>query len=52
MRQHKTTTDDDVSLLLRELSIFGHAQPLSNETQLLMRQKIQSLVIRAGTPAT
>lgn len=50
MRQNKTTTDDDVSFLLRELSIFGHAQPLSNETRLLMRRKIQSLIVWAGTP--
>jgi hypothetical protein len=51
MRQNKTTTDDDVSFLLRELSIFGHAQPLSNETRLLMRRKILSLIIWAGIPA-
>jgi hypothetical protein len=51
MRRDKVTTDKDVSFLLRELSIFGYAQPLSNETRLLMRRKIQSLIIWTGTPA-
>ncbi|KAM4064310.1 PIF1-like helicase [Hirsutella rhossiliensis] len=47
MRETRTTSDPDISLLLRELSIFGHAQPLSNESRLLMRRKIQALDIRA-----
>ena len=51
MRGTRTTSDPDVSVLLRELSIFGHAQPLSNESRLLMRRKIQALDIRAGMPA-
>jgi hypothetical protein len=51
MRETRTTTDADVAFLLRELSIFGHAQPLSNETRLLMRRKIQAMNIWAGTPA-
>ena len=51
MRETRATTDSDISFLLRELSIFGHAQPLSNETRLLMRRKIQSLCIWTGTPA-
>ncbi|KAM4063383.1 ATP-dependent DNA helicase PIF1 [Hirsutella rhossiliensis] len=51
MRETRTTSDPDVSVLLRELSIFGHAQPLSNESRLLMRRKIQALDIRAGMPA-
>ncbi|KAM4066746.1 PIF1-like helicase [Hirsutella rhossiliensis] len=51
MRETRTTSDPDISLLLRELSIFGHAQPLSNESRLLMRRKIQALDIRAGMPA-
>ncbi|XP_044718673.1 uncharacterized protein HRG_07238 [Hirsutella rhossiliensis] len=38
----RTTSDPDISVLLRELSIFGHAQPLSNESRLLMRRKIQA----------
>jgi len=29
MRETRTTTDPDISFLLRELSIFGHAQPLA-----------------------
>ncbi|KAM5344579.1 hypothetical protein ACJ41O_013114 [Fusarium nematophilum] len=51
MRDTRTTTDADISFLLRELSIFGHAQPLSNETRLLMRRKIQALNIWTGMPA-
>jgi hypothetical protein len=51
MRETRTTSDPDISLLLRELSIFGHAQPLSNESRLLMRRKIQAINIWAGMPA-
>ena len=51
MRETRKTTDADVAFLLRELSIFGHAQPLSNETRLLMRRKIQAIDIWTGTPA-
>ncbi|KAF6517643.1 hypothetical protein HZS61_003204 [Fusarium oxysporum f. sp. conglutinans] len=51
MQDTKTTTDPDILFLLHELSIFGHAQPLSNETRLLMRRKIQSLNIWTGIPA-
>lgn len=51
MRETRTTTDPDISFLLRELSIFGHAQPLSNETRLLMRRKIQAVNIWTGMPA-
>ncbi|EXU94535.1 helitron helicase-like domain protein [Metarhizium robertsii] len=51
MRETKTTSDPDISLLLRELSIFGHAQPLSNESRLLMRKKIQALIGWTGMPA-
>ncbi|KAJ6436458.1 L-fucose-proton symporter [Purpureocillium lavendulum] len=50
MRETRKTQDADVAFLLRELSIFGHAQPLSNETRLLMRRKIQAIDIWAGTP--
>ncbi|KAJ3568908.1 hypothetical protein NPX13_g6264 [Xylaria arbuscula] len=51
LRETGTTTDPDISFLLRELSIFGHAQPLSNETRLLMRRKIQAVNIWTGMPA-
>ncbi|KJZ70496.1 hypothetical protein HIM_10125 [Hirsutella minnesotensis 3608] len=51
MRETRTTTDPDILFLLRELSIFGHAQPLSNETRLLMRRKIQAVNIWTGMPA-
>ena len=51
MREKRATTDPDISLLLRELSIFGHAHPLSNESRLLMRRKIQALCVRTGMPA-
>ncbi|KAJ6437906.1 ATP-dependent DNA helicase pfh1 [Purpureocillium lavendulum] len=47
MRETRKTQDADVAFLLRELSIFGHAQPLSNETRLLMRRKIQAIDIWA-----
>jgi hypothetical protein len=50
MRETRKTTDPDISFLLRELSIFGHAQPLSNESRLLMRRMIQALDIWTGTP--
>jgi len=45
------TTDNGVQLLLRELSIFGYSQPLSNDTRLQMRRKIKSLCIAIGLPA-
>jgi len=51
MRQVGSTRDQDIMLLLRELFVFGHAQPLSNESRLLMRRKIQALCIRMGMPA-
>lgn len=51
LRETRTTTDPEISFLLRELSIFGHAQPLSNETRLLMRRKIQAVNIWTGMPA-
>lgn len=51
MRETRTTSDPDVSVLLRELSIFGHAQPLSNESRLLMRRKIQAIDVWTGMPA-
>ncbi|XP_044714565.1 PIF1 protein [Hirsutella rhossiliensis] len=51
MRETRTTSDPDISVLLRELSIFGYAQPLSNESRLLMRRKIQALDIRAVSSA-
>ncbi|KAL6405949.1 transposase [Ilyonectria robusta] len=51
IRETRTTTDPDISFLLRELSIFGHAQPLSNETRLLMRRKIQAVNVWTGMPA-
>ncbi|KAL6406099.1 hypothetical protein AUP68_10662 [Ilyonectria robusta] len=50
MRETRATTDSDIAFLLRELSIFGHAQPLSNESRLLMRRKVQALDIWTGTP--
>jgi hypothetical protein len=51
MRDTRTTADADISFLLRELSIFGHVQPLSNETRLLMRRKIQAVNVWTGMPA-
>ena len=51
MRKTGLATDPDITLLLRELFVFGHAQPLSNESRLLMRRKIQALCIRMGMPA-
>ncbi|KAK7420728.1 hypothetical protein QQZ08_010263 [Neonectria magnoliae] len=51
MQDTRATTDPDIAFLLRELSIFGHAQPVSNETRLLMRRKIQALNIWTGMPA-
>ncbi|KAH7461132.1 hypothetical protein FOMA001_g19195 [Fusarium oxysporum f. sp. matthiolae] len=51
MRQTGSTTDQNIMMLLRELFVFGHAQPLSNESRLLMRRKIQALCIRIGMPA-
>lgn len=51
MRETRTTADADILFLLRELSVFGHAQPLSNESRLLMRRKIQAINIWTGMPA-
>ncbi|KJZ68923.1 hypothetical protein HIM_11690 [Hirsutella minnesotensis 3608] len=51
MRETRATSDPGISLLLRELSIFGHAQPPSNESRLLMRRKIQAVNIWTGMPA-
>ncbi|XP_044714444.1 ATP-dependent DNA helicase PIF1 [Hirsutella rhossiliensis] len=50
MREARTTSDPDISVLLRELSILA-TQPLSNESRLLMRRKIQAVNIWAGMPA-
>ena len=48
MRETGSTTDRDIQLLLRELSIFGYAQPMSNDSRLEMRWKINSLCIYTG----
>ncbi|PVH91911.1 hypothetical protein DM02DRAFT_544847 [Periconia macrospinosa] len=45
------TTDKDVNQLLRNLSLYGHRQPMSRESRLTMRRKIKSLIIRYGIPA-
>ena len=42
------TTDRDIQSLLRELSIFGYAQPMSNDSMLETRRKINSLCIYTG----
>ena len=51
LRTNRTVKNPDVKWLLRELSIFGHAHPLSNESRLNMRRKIFSLCIKYGLPA-
>ncbi|KAF4448962.1 ATP-dependent DNA helicase PIF1, partial [Fusarium albosuccineum] len=45
------TTDEGVKELLRSLSLYGFRQPMSRESRLSMRQKIQSLILRHGVPA-
>lgn len=47
-RQTRTTTNEDVSFLLRELSAFGHGQHMSNEERLGHRRKINSLSLLLG----
>ncbi|KAF1807858.1 hypothetical protein P152DRAFT_485913, partial [Eremomyces bilateralis CBS 781.70] len=47
----RTTSDEDVNRLLRSLSLYGYRQPMSRESRLSMRRKIQSLIIRDGIPA-
>ena len=51
MQETGSTTDKDIQSLLRELSIFGYAQPMSNDSRLEMRRKINSLCIYAGLPS-
>jgi Helitron helicase-like domain at N-terminus len=51
MRKSGRTTDRDINTLLRELSIYGYAQPMSNDTRLEMRRKINSLCIYTGLPS-
>jgi hypothetical protein len=48
MRETGSTTDRDIQSLLRELSIFGYAQPMSNDSMMDMRRKINSLCIYIG----
>jgi hypothetical protein len=50
LRLSKCTKDPIVNSLLRNLSMFFHAQPLSNENRLSMRKKIKSLCIYLGLP--
>ncbi|PNP59973.1 hypothetical protein FNYG_14697 [Fusarium nygamai] len=45
------TTDEGVKELLRSLSLYGFRQPMSRESRLSMRRKIQSLILRHGVPA-
>jgi len=45
------TTDPDVRLLLRSLSVYGHRQPMSRESRLLLRKKLVSLIVLLGLPA-
>ncbi|KAG6980204.1 hypothetical protein FocnCong_v009496 [Fusarium oxysporum f. sp. conglutinans] len=45
------TTDEAVKELLRSLSLYGFRQPMSRESRLSMRRKIQSLILRYGVPA-
>ncbi|KAF1809820.1 hypothetical protein P152DRAFT_476222 [Eremomyces bilateralis CBS 781.70] len=47
----RTTSDEGVNQLLRSLSLYGYRQPMSRESRLNMRRKIQSLIIRDGIPA-
>ncbi|KNB16808.1 hypothetical protein FOXG_21800 [Fusarium oxysporum f. sp. lycopersici 4287] len=44
------TTDEAVKELLRSLSLYGFRQPMSRESRLSMRRKIQSLILRYGVP--
>ena len=47
-RRTRTTTNEDVSFVLRELSAFGHGQHMSNEERLGHRRKIESLSLMLG----
>jgi hypothetical protein len=47
-RETRTTTNDGVAYLLRELSAFGYGQHMSNEQRLYDRRKIQSLCLYNG----
>ncbi|KAF1807901.1 hypothetical protein P152DRAFT_469269 [Eremomyces bilateralis CBS 781.70] len=47
----RKTSDEAVNQLLRSLSLYGFRQPMSRESRLNMRRKIQSLIIRDGIPA-
>jgi hypothetical protein len=45
MSETGKTTDEDVLALMRELSLYGSRHPLSNESRLLMRKKIWSMIV-------
>ena len=51
MRKSRRTNDRDINTLLRELSIYGYAQPMSNDTRLEMQRKINSLCIYTELPS-
>ena len=51
MKETGGTTDQGIQLLLRELSIFGYSQPLSNDSRLQMRRNLRALSVLAGLAA-
>jgi hypothetical protein len=51
MSETGRTTDEDVLALMKELSLYGSRHPLSNESRLSMRKKIQSMIVAFGLTA-
>ncbi|GKT61135.1 putative conserved hypothetical protein [Colletotrichum tofieldiae] len=49
-RETRTTSNDRVAYLIRELSAFGQRQHMSNEERLYSRRKIKSLCLKHGMP--
>lgn len=50
-KETRTTTNGDIAYILRELSVFGNNQHMSNEERLYSRRKIKSLCLKYGMPS-
>ncbi|KAI1097077.1 hypothetical protein F4804DRAFT_352725 [Jackrogersella minutella] len=51
LKQHRPISNPDMQKLLKEISIFGKQQPLSNEEKVNQRNMIKSLIVKHGLPA-
>lgn len=51
LKDHGRTTDEDVTAILRELSVYSENHPFSSEARRKSRGRIESLCVAAGLPA-